>query len=444
MVMFMQCGFAMLEAGCCRAKNVQNILMKNLADVCGGTIGWWACGWAFAYGGPYTADGFTESGFIGTKQFFGSGFLTTDGEGNQTPDPDGGALMLSWFFQWAFCGAAATIVSGGVAERVVFPGYLVFSLVMTSFIYPLVVCWTWGFGFLAGGEDGWPNEVGFMDFAGSGIVHLTGGVGALVGAVASGPRNGRFLESGEPDNSGEFDAHSVPLVVLGTMILWFGWYGFNCGSTLGLSDAATGALAAQVAMNTTISAASGGITVFFIKYGQIKKYDVVGFCSGILAGLVSITAPCGSVEAGSAFLIGTIGGGIYVCVSTLLKKMQIDDPLDAFPIHGACGAWGVLAAALFDWGTGFNHAHGWNGFSCVTDGNGNCKAGAGTMLLAANVVEIIIIVLWVGFLSSCVFVPMRKAGYLRADDAAQKKGMDSKGSQRMSYNLGERSPFPKE
>merc|ERR1719453_325351 len=165
-----------------------------------------------------------------------------------------------------------------------------------------------------------------MDFAGSGIVHMTGGVGALIGAIAAGPRKGRF---DDPD-SDEFYAHSVPLVVLGTFILWFGWYGFNCGSTLGLSDATTGALAAQVAMNTTLAAATGGLSVFIVRFALTKKYDVTGFCSGILAGLVSITAPCGNVESGSAFGIGLIGGVIFVLTSKLLKKLKIDDPLDAF------------------------------------------------------------------------------------------------------------------
>jgi len=400
--------------------------MKNMADVCGGTIGWWACGWAFAYGGPYTEDGYTENKFIGTRQFFGSGFLTTDSQGNQIPDPDGGAMMLSWFFQWAFCSAAATIVSGGVAERVVFPGYLVYSVVMTAFIYPLVVHWTWGYGWLTGSaEDGYINEVGFMDFAGSGIVHMTGGVGALVGAMAAGPRDGRFLADGTLNDSGEFDAHSIPLVVLGTFILWFGWYGFNCGSTLGMSDAATGALAAQVAMNTTIAASSGGITVFGLQFAILKRYDLVGFCSGIIAGLVSITAGCGNVESGSAFLIGVIGGVIYLCTSRLLKKLKVDDPLDAFPIHGACGAWGVLAAALFDWGNGFDFAHGWNGFSCITGADGNCKHGAFGQQLAANVVEILAIIVWSGAMSALVFIPMRFLGFLRADGDLQKSGMDA-------------------
>merc|ERR1719188_2886468 len=226
-------------------------------------------------------EGLNENRFIGTKQFFGTGFLTTDDDGNQTPDPEGGALMLSWFFQWAFCSAAATIVSGGVAERVQFPGYLIYSFMMTAFIYPVVVCWTWGYGWLAGGTEKTINTVGYMDFAGSGVVHMSGGVGALIGAIAAGPRTGRFTSS----NPSEFDSHSVPFVVLGTFTLWFGWYGFNCGSTLAMSDAETGALAAQVAMNTTVSAACAGIVTFVLRYVVTKPhlYDVGALCNGILA-----------------------------------------------------------------------------------------------------------------------------------------------------------------
>merc|ERR1719454_2411095 len=189
------------------------------------------------------------------------------------------------------------------------------------------------------------NEVGFTDFAGSGIVHLTGGMGALMGAIVVGPRKGRFDQGTSED---AFNPHSLPLVVLGTFILWFGWYGFNCGSTLGMSSTSTGALAAQVAMNTTLAAATGGISVFLIRYAIMKKYDVGGLCNGILAGLVSITAGCGNVESGSAVAIGLIGAFVYQGASMLLVKLKIDDPVDASPVHGACGIWGVLAAGLFD------------------------------------------------------------------------------------------------
>eukprot|EP00930_Biecheleria_cincta_P009284 TRINITY_DN1109_c0_g1_i1.p1 TRINITY_DN1109_c0_g1~~TRINITY_DN1109_c0_g1_i1.p1 ORF type:complete len:544 (-),score=95.97 TRINITY_DN1109_c0_g1_i1:392-2023(-) len=423
MVMFMQAGFAMVESGCCRAKNVQNILLKNLTDVCVGTLGWWMSGWAFAYGGPMV-DGYLENGFIGTDQFFGAGFMSTPKAGMIEPT---GAIK-SWFFQWAFCGAAATIVSGGVAERVNFPGYCIFSFVMTAFIYPVCVAWTWGYGFLA--KD--ISDVGYMDFAGSGVVHMTGGVGALVGAIIAGPRMGRF------DNPDAFNPHSLPLIVLGTFILWFGWYGFNCGSTLGMTTAAKGMMAAQVAMNTTIAGATGGLTVFTLRLALLKKYDIGGFCNGILAGLVSITAPCGNVEVGPAFVIALIGGFLYQGASALLRKVKVDDPIDAFAVHGVCGAWGTLAAALFDWGDGFDLYHGWSGFACAQDASGVCLKGAWGGGMAANVVEVLAIASWVAAWSTIIFLPLRLANFLRASDSVQQEGFDAaKHSPSKAYAMGE-------
>merc|ERR1712014_412429 len=264
------------------------------------------------------------------------------------------------------------------------------------------------------------NDSGFMDFAGSGIVHMTGGVGALVGARCSGPRNGRWT------NPDLFVPHSLPLVVLGTFILWFGWYGFNCGSTLGLSDESTGEMAAHVAMNTTIAAATGGLTVFGLRMAILKGfYDIAGFCNGILAGLVSITAGCGTVDCGSAFAIGIIGGFVYQGASLLMKKLRIDDPIDAFAVHGAAGAWGVMAAALFDWGKGMDYSHGWSGFDCGRGDDGKCVEGLNGQLIVANLVEVIAICAWVGINSALVFIPLRLAGFLRADDELQDVGMDA-------------------
>merc|ERR1719240_1723090 len=253
-VMFMQAGFAMLEAGTCRSKNVQNILLKNLMDVCVGTVAWYVMGWSLAYGGDTQTpeswkdgtfeecdmeenpggcgDGYADNGFIGGKiHWFGMGFLGSGkdadkdwAEGSINPLKYGGGQAYLWFFQWAFCTAAATIVSGGVAERVRFPPYAVFSFLMSGFIYPVVVCCTWGYGWLETfkkDENGDPIA-GYIDFAGSSVVHLTGGVGALCGAFVVGARTGRFDE--KVDQS-IFTPHSQPLVVLGTFILWMGWYG---------------------------------------------------------------------------------------------------------------------------------------------------------------------------------------------------------------------------
>jgi len=410
MVMFMQAGFAMVESGCCRAKNVQNILLKNLTDVCCGTLGWMLFGWAIAQAGPHDDDGFRTAAF-GLEEFATDGFNThIKGKGLEPS-----TKMLNWFFQWAFCSAAATIVSGGVAERVNFPGYCIFSFLMTGFVYPVVVAWTWGYGWIAA-----MNDVGYMDFAGSGVVHMAGGVAALVGAIISGPRAGRF----EPGRAEEFDPHSLPLIVLGTMILWFGWYGFNCGSTLSMSAASTGMMAAQVAMNTTIAAATGGLTVFVIRLNRLHKYDIGGFCNGILAGLVSITAGCGNVTCISAFIIAFTGGILYDGASTLMKTFKIDDPIDAFAVHGAAGAWGTLMCALLDWGLNSDTYHGWSGFSCVLDSEGGCLAGARGQGIAANIVEVLAIAIWVAAWSVVIFLPLRLTGFLRADDALQQEGMD--------------------
>jgi len=411
LVMFMQAGFAMVESGACRAKNVQNILLKNLTDVCVGTLGWLVFGWAIAQAGPHDEAGFRTAAF-GTEEFATDGFNThIPGKGLEPS-----TKTLNWFFQWAFCSAAATIVSGGVAERVNFPGYCIFSFLMTGFVYPVVVAWTWGYGWIAA-----MNDVGYMDFAGSGVVHMAGGVAALVGAIIAGPRAGRF----EAARADEFDPHSLPLIVLGTMILWFGWYGFNCGSTLKMHTASTGMLAAQVAMNTTIAAATGGLTVFIIRLNRLHKYDIGGFCNGILAGLVSITAGCGNVTCQSAFVIAVLGGMIYEGASNLMKTLKIDDPIDAFAVHGACGAWGTLMCAMLDWGLNTNTYHGWSGFSCVQAEDGSClEKNARGQGIAANIVEVLAIAIWVAAWSTLIFLPLRLTGFLRATDGVQQQGMD--------------------
>ncbi|CAE7943691.1 AMT1-1 [Symbiodinium sp. KB8] len=408
--------FAMLETGSCRVKNASNVLMKNLVNVCIGTLGWWVFGWAFAYG----SQGTPANGFIGTDGFFGIGFYTIDATtGVISPlascDADGcQSTMLSWFFQWAFCTAGATIVSGGVAERVKSPTYALYAFFMASFIYPIIVAWSWGGGFLAT-----ITSVGYMDFAGSGVVHLTGGVSALAGTVVLGPRKGRF------DNPEEFECHNLPLVVLGTFALWFGWYGFNPGSTLGMHDGATGALAAQVAMNTTLAAATGGITVFLLRYLITKKYDVGGLCNGILAGLVSITAGCGNVECGSAFAIGLVGAFVYQGSSMLLQKLKIDDPVDASPVHGFCGIWGVLAAGFLDWGKGIDQYHGWSGWGCVTEGTA-CKTGLGGDAIGAQFALIAMVILWSGSLSTIAFLILKLTGLLRISEDVEAVGIDEK------------------
>eukprot|EP00438_Fugacium_kawagutii_P009461 Skav202072 [mRNA] locus=scaffold1138:758631:772677:- [translate_table: standard] len=341
------------------------------------------------------------------------------------------STMMRWFFQWAFCTAGATIVSGAVAERVKSPTYAAFAFFMTSFIYPVVVAWTWGGGWLSKIFD-----VGYIDFAG--VVHLCGGVAGLAGTYILGPRTGRFT------NPDAFECHNLPLVVLGTFALWFGWYGFNPGSTLTMKSGGDGALAAQVAMNTTLAAAAGGITVFVLRYVSTKMYDVGALCNGILTGLVSITAGCGNMESGSAVATGVVGGLVYQAASMLLQKLKIDDPVDASPVHGFCGAWGVVAAGLFDWGKGIDHFHGWSGFGCMEhdedSGKSGCRTGIGGPAIGAQFIMVLMIVLWSGTLSSIGFLFLKKTGFLRISEEVEEVGMDThRHSPPKAYNFSEAS-----
>jgi len=412
LVMFMHAGFAMLETGCCRVKNAQNVLMKNMVNVCVGTLGWWIFGWGFAYG----SSGDPAGGFIGTGEFAATGFLKfKDGEIIPLADGERQSKALQWFFQWAFCTAGATIVSGGVAERVKSPSYAFFALFMAGFIYPVVAAWTWGGGWLSTFQD-----VGFMDFAGSGVVHLCGGTAALAGTVVLGPRTGRW------ERPEDFEPHSLPLVVFGTFALWFGWYGFNPGSTLAMHDKETAALAAQVAMNTTLSAATGGITVFLIRYTMMKKYDVGGLCNGILAGLVSVTAGAANIEAHSAVIIGLVGAFVYQGASMALVRMHVDDPVDAVPVHACCGMWACFAAALFDWGKGLDNYHGWNGWKCYQNADETgCMSGAAGKGLLAQLVLVITVILWSGTWATIAFGALRKSGLLRVDIETEAAGIDA-------------------
>jgi len=402
LVMFMHAGFAMVESGCCRAKNVQSVLAKNLLNCCVGTIGWWLLGYGIAYGSK------SDGGFAGNSAFANGGFIARTEDGVESVDDQN----LAWFFQWAFCMTSATIVSGAVAERLQLGGYIIFAGAMTTVVYPVIVAWTWA---CSEGSAGWLNFVGagYMDFAGSGIVHLTGGMGALVGAYCTGRRSGRFDAAVDQE---EFAPHNVPSVVLGTIILWFGWYGFNCGSTLAM-DADAGRLAAQVAVNTTLSPAVAGLVAVGWHRLRSGHWNVIALCCGVLAGLVAITAGCGNVEAHAAVVIGAIGGFVYLFASSMMQRCKIDDPVDAFAVHGACGIWGVLAAALFDWGGPDGAYHAWGGFSRTED----ATIADG---LLANFVGILAIVAWSGLLLGLVICGLGRLGFLRVGAEHEATGLD--------------------
>jgi len=307
LVFFMQAGFALLEIGSVSQKNVSNILFKNLADICIGALMWFFLGWGFS-----SADGDASTNeFIGVTDF---GVKSSGFE--------------DFFYSFAFAATAATIVSGSVAERCKLEAYFVYTLVITGFIYPVVVFWVWsGDGWLSFGKKN-----GIIDFAGSGVVHMVGGLSGLMGAILIKPREDDVKQ------------HSIPFQVLGTLILWFGWYGFNCGSTLGASSMP---IATRVASTTTLAAAAAGVTAGAISRFVEGHYSVSRVCNGILAGLVSITANCSVVGCGSAIIIGMIGAFVYYATSVLLQYYRIDDPLDASCVHGFAGMWGVIATGIF-------------------------------------------------------------------------------------------------
>ena len=314
-VFFMQAGFGMVEAGFIRAKNTCNILTKNFLDYCMASLGFFMFGYAIMFG--------PGNGFMGLKGWFLHGAES----GADVP------LYAFWLFQAAFCGAAATIVAGGMAGRMQFKAYLIYSFIISAFIYPIVGHWIWG--------GGWLAKINFIDFAGSTVVHSVGGFAALIGTIMLKPRIGKFNADGTPN---AIPGHSIPLASLGVFILWFGWFGFNPGSTLGVGD---GSLVSRVAINTNLAAASGAIAAMILVWVLSGKPDLSMIMNGALAGLVAITAPCGYVDPWAAIVIGAIGGFIVVLGVILLDKLRIDDPVGAVPVHGMNGFWGTISIGLF-------------------------------------------------------------------------------------------------
>jgi len=315
LVFFMQAGFGMVEAGFIRAKNTCNILTKNFLDFCMASLGFFICGYALMFG--------SGNGLLGFKGWF----LIGAESAADVP------LFAFWLFQATFCGAAATIVAGGMAERMKFVAYLIYSFVISAIIYPIVGHWIWG--------GGWLSNLNFADFAGSTVVHTVGGTAALIGTFILGPRCGKYAPDGKPR---VIPAHSIPLASLGVFILWFGWFGFNTCSTLSVGD---GSLIGRIAINTNLAAAMGGVVAMLTVWKRFGKPDLSMAMNGALAGLVAITAPCAFVDPWAAIVIGSVAGYIVVRGVELLDKLHIDDPVGAVPVHGICGIWGTLAVGIF-------------------------------------------------------------------------------------------------
>lgn len=318
LVFFMQAGFALLESGFSRAKNAVNIIMKNVMDASAGALVFFAVGFGLMFGTSW-------GGLVGTDGFF----LMNVGDQPET------WTYAFYFFQAVFAATAATIVSGAVAERIKFSGYLVFSVAITGVIYPVFGAWAWG-GLFNG--SGWLEALGFIDFAGSTVVHSVGGWAALAGALVVGPRVGKYAEDGTPRT---IPGHSLPLAALGVFILWLGWFGFNAGST----TAGTTAIA-KIALNTFVAAGAGAATAMAITWIDIGTPDATMTLNGVLGGLVGITAGCAALTPPYAILTGAVSGALVVYATRLIERFA-DDPVGAVAVHGVCGAWGTLAAGLF-------------------------------------------------------------------------------------------------
>ncbi|MBN2616751.1 MAG: ammonium transporter [Spirochaetales bacterium] len=376
LVFFMQAGFAMVEIGLTRPKNAGNIIMKNLMDFAGGALVFWAVGWAIMYGSSYGGFGINT-------------FLKSD-------DP---TVLRDWIFQVVFAATAATIVSGAMAERTKFNAYLIYSVVISGIIYPFYGRLTWGGGFL--------SQMGFHDFAGSTIVHSVGGWAALMGAVILGPRIGKYIKKDGKVQVRAIPGHNLPLAALGVFILWFGWFGFNCGSTLSGTDASI----AHIAVTTTLAASAGAIAAMFTMWISMGKPDVSMSLNGALAGLVGITAGTWVVGPGSAIIIGLIAGILVVLsVNFFDKVLHIDDPVGAISVHGVCGAFGTLAVGLFA--------------NKPDDGLVGVFYGGGFHLLGVQALGVIIAFGWVTITAGLLFTIIKKTIGLRVKEHEEIKGLD--------------------
>jgi ammonium transporter, Amt family len=316
LVIFMQAGFALVEAGLTRGKNVSNIMMKNLMDFCCGVLAFALVGFTIAFGDGNDLFGHTGWMLDPARYDFGSLSLPT-----------------YFIFQVAFAATAATIVSGAMAERTKFKSYIVYSVFITALVYPVVVHWTWGGGWLTN------LDTPFVDFAGSTIVHSVGGWAALMGAMILGPRIGKYGPDGKPR---AIPGHSVPFAIVGVFILLVGWFGFNPGSELAADMAVT-----AIAVTTVLAAAAGAVTSMITIWLLTGKPDVAMTGNGVLAGLVGITAGCAAVSNWGAVIIGGLAGIIVVFAVLFIDRIKIDDPVGAISVHGVCGAWGTLAVGLF-------------------------------------------------------------------------------------------------
>jgi len=393
LVFCMQVGFVMLEAGFARSRESVNILVEGIADTCICGILFWAWGFAFMFepGTPW----------IGTQGFFLQGlaptYMTT-----------GIPLLAFWVFQFAFADTASTITSGAMIGRCGFWGDILYSIGVTGFIYPIIGHWSWG-------PDGWLAALSFHDFAGSTVVHSIGGAISLAGAIALGPRLGRIFKR---DGGGPPPAHDLIIGAVGGLILWFGWYGFNPGSTLSALDTAG---IGRVSFNTTLAACSAGLAALFYSYIRAKKWDLGLTVNGFLGGLVAITCPCYWVNPVGAFFIGIVAGVVVIWGLDLLEFLRIDDPIGAVPVHLVAGIWGTLSLGLFATGAyGLPTPTGADTSSVVT----GLFYGGGTFQLIRQAIGSGATVAATLIVSLVMMFALKKVGVLRVSKAGELEGLD--------------------
>jgi Amt family ammonium transporter len=388
LVFFMQLGFAILETGMIRQTAAVNALIENFLEAGIGIIVWWLVGFGIAFG----VD--NGSGLIGTT-LFAPGFDTAD-----TIYYGNISVLTMFFFQFAFAATASTITTGAMAERTDFVGHLVYTIVITGFIYPVVVHWVWG--------GGWLFQNGFFDFAGSNVVHTVGGVIALVGAGMLGPRKGKVWGKIIPP-------HNLGLALIGTMILWFGWYGFNPGSTLG-AVGVTGTIGI-VTLNTSLGAGAGALAALFFQFFRTGKWDLPATLNGSLAGLVAVTGGCAFISFPAAIIVGVVGGILLILWGDVLEKIKIDDAVGASSVHLVCGIWGIISIGLF-------------AEPSLTPFAANVKSGMGGLLVAGGSADILITqflgsmatIGWVAATSLVMFGALKAVKRLRVSAKADMDG----------------------
>lgn len=388
LVFIMQLGFAVLETGMIRQTASVNALLENFLEAGIGAIFWWILGFGLAFG----AD--NGSGLFGTT-LFAPGIDTAD-----TIYYGNISVLTMFFFQFAFAATASTITTGAMAERTDFIGNLIYTIIVTVFIYPIVVHWVWG--------GGWLFQNGFFDFAGSNVVHTVGGVIALVGAGMLGPRKGKVWGKA-------MAPHNLGLALIGTMILWFGWYGFNPGSTLGAVGVA--GTIGIVVLNTTLGAGGGTLSAMLFAYFRTGKWDLPATLNGSLAGLVAVTGGCAFISPAASIIVGLVGGIILILWGDLLEKIKIDDAVGASSVHLACGVWGIVAIGLF-------------AEPSLTPFAANVKAGFGGILIPGGSAEILVTQIlgsaatigWTAATSLVMFGALKAVNRLRVNPKAEMDG----------------------